>query len=790
MEGIALVVPPSKDGKASSFEPKAPDGARVLEPVMKLAAEIAKVPGSFPDLPDVLGPELLGTLGRCQDFAEALARGDERALLQLVDLVGELRSAAAPMTFASPQDGAGRVRRDEELYALTRHLMRVWAENARLHAGSDPEDQAMLRQVQKELVASADRVRELERQLAEAKFATETAVSAAEKRLAETWKSEQMDLHRRLSAADRAKSEAEQAKSAALAAQLEAEKEAQTLRGANEGLVQANAELLASREKWKRECEAAQAQAGAAKGTLETSRRQQAVLVTELGSVFPDVPRVEGQSIPKAEAVVSVIRKAADRLRAAASTSVAPDPAVVQRADDAEAAAKVAQDELADFARRVTELERERVGLVEATEEAWERLAAQEDAQRAARASATEAESRLRDQKRRSAALEARIAQLEAQPRAMPGVSSEVLGLLRAVAATGDYARKALEQLEAVPETVAAPPSVPVISGPEAPSAPYSASPPPPPSEPVVESLPTPSVPPAQDPRQELPRVIAAAEAWKAFDAQARDLGSRVAAIFDRVEPPVRQAQNRLDHFRQQGLTDRMLEAEQRLEAAKQRLRGVEAIRDRLRGNLAEARRQSERLRVAQSRLEASKVVNGLEGMLELPPDLGPSISAIEAEERQGEASAEAVRPLSIVALPPKEGARPLPVPRWKLELAKMAQAYGSTVEAATIAILLAFTPVFSNGSRARSIRTLVKVALECGLGEVLGDPSRYETDASTGTGHWIGDRNQQEGMDKLLYRVTGAVYRTRIIPENPFAQVFASAFPEQLALFTFSGSW
>ncbi len=518
MEGIALVVPPSKDGKASSFEPKAPDGARVLEPVMKLAAEIAKVPGSFPDLPDVLGPELLGILGRCQDFAEALARGDERALLQLVDLVGELRSAAAPMTFASPQDGAGRVRRDEELYALTRHLMRVWAENARLHAGSDPEDQAMLRQVQKELVASADRVRELERQLAEAKFATETAVSAAEKRLAETWKSEQMDLHRRLSAADSAKSEAEQAKSAALAAQLEAEKEAQTLRGANEGLVQANAELLASREKWKRECEADQAQAGAAKGTLETSRRQQAVLVTELGSVFPDVPRVEGQSIPKAEAVVSVIRKAADRLRAAASTSVAPDPAVVQRADDAEAAAKVAQDELADFARRVTELERERVGLVETAEEAWERLAEEKEIRRGAQTSAKEAGSRLEAEGRRSAGLEARIAQLEARPRVLSGVPSEVLGLLRAVATAGDDARKALERLEGAPEAVSVPLSASAVAAApvelEAPLPAPSASPPPPPSEPVVASPPTPSVPPAQDPRQELSRVIAAAEAW------------------------------------------------------------------------------------------------------------------------------------------------------------------------------------------------------------------------------------------------------------------------------------
>ena len=57
----------------------------------------------FPDLPDVLGPELLEILARCRDFAEALANGDERAFLQFVDAVEELRLAAKSTAFVSPQ---------------------------------------------------------------------------------------------------------------------------------------------------------------------------------------------------------------------------------------------------------------------------------------------------------------------------------------------------------------------------------------------------------------------------------------------------------------------------------------------------------------------------------------------------------------------------------------------------------------------------------------------------------------------------------------------------------------
>ena len=785
MEGVALAVPPFKDGEASSSDLKVPDGARVPEPVMRLAAEIARVPDSFPDLPDVLGPELLEILARCQDFAEALANGDERAFLQFVDAVEELRLAAKSTAFVSPQGETERVRRDEELYGLTRHLLRAWAENARLRAGQGSEELAMLHDAQVRLVASADRIRELERQLAGAESATAAAVSAAERRLAETWESEKKDLHGRFLAADKAKGEAERAKSAALAAQLKAEIEAQTLRGANEGLVQTNDELLVSREKWKRDCEAAQAQAGAAKGTLETSRRQQAALVTELGSIFPDVPRVEGQSIPKAEAVIPVIRRAAERLRVAASTSVAPDPAVAKRAADAEAAAQATQDELARFERQVAELERERAGLVEVAEEAWNHHAAQEDVRRAAQASAVEAESRLRDQERRCAALEARIAQLETQPRALLGVSPEVLGLLRAVATAGDDARKALERLEAAPEAFPVPPAAPVVAEPAAPSAPYPASPPPPPSGPAAVSAPASAAPPASDPRaDELSRVIAAAEAWVAFDAQTRDLGIRVAAIFDRVEPPVRQAQNRLEYLRQQQLAEEVPEAVRRLETARSRLGRVEAVRDLLRANLAEARRRLERLRAAQTRLEASKAVNGLEELLGPLPDLGPSISAIEAEEREEEASAEAVRPPPVVALLSKEDARPASVPGWKRDLLAMAQRYGTTVEVATIAILLAFTPKTANCTRVRSARSLVRTAVESGLGEVLGDLSRYETDTSTGAGDWTGSPDQREGMEKLLRHVAGTAYRTRISPENPHAQAFARAFPDQLEKF------
>ena len=131
----------------------------------------------------------------------------------------------------------------------------------RLRAGQGSEELAMLHDAQVRLVASADRIRELERQLAGAESATAAAVSAAERRLAETWESEKKDLHGRFLAADKAKGEAERAKSAALAAQLKAEISSDAEGAPRRGSSRRTTSSWFPR-KVEEDCEAAQAQAG------------------------------------------------------------------------------------------------------------------------------------------------------------------------------------------------------------------------------------------------------------------------------------------------------------------------------------------------------------------------------------------------------------------------------------------------------------------------------------------------------------------------------------------------
>ena len=105
--------------------------------------------------------------------------------------------------------------------------------------------------------------------------------------------------------------------------------------------------------------------------------------MTELGSIFPDVPRVEGQSIPKAEAVIPVI---GGRPNVSVSPPLPPWPLTRRSpngAADAEAAAQATQDELARFERQVAELGRtRRPG--RSGRKAWNHHAAQEDVRRAA----------------------------------------------------------------------------------------------------------------------------------------------------------------------------------------------------------------------------------------------------------------------------------------------------------------------------------------------------------------------------------------------------------------------
>ena len=395
----------------------------------------------------------------------------------------------------------------------------------------------------------------------------------------------------------------------------------------------------------------------------------------------------------------------------------------------------------------------------------------------ALQASAVEAESRLRDQERRCAALEARIAQLETQPRALLGFPRKCSGCCVPLTA-GDDARKALERLEAAPEA-------------------------------FRFRLRRRSSRSLRRRRRRIPLSAAPPSGPAAVSARRRLLRRR--RILARTNCPASSRRPRLGwrsmrrraiwypgrcDFRPcrglgapsaepVGISSaatagrRGAEAVRRLETARSRLGRVEkAVRDLLQANLAEARRR-ERLRAAQTRLEASKAVNGLEELLGPLPDLGhPSRPSKPRNARKR--LPQAVRPPPVVALLSKrtrvllrfqDGSgtcSPWPNATARLSRSRPSPSFSRLLRRPRIA-------------RGAQRSDLVRTAVESGLGEVLEispgrRPIRLRVPAT-------GSPTSGRGWRSSLRHVAGTAYRTRISPENPCA-AFARAFPDQLEKF------